>query len=93
MLADQTKTCPGQKGASWQKKNRFLERRVFYHRRPPNDKRADEVVHDVIALNDDPIVAQQLRAAQENQRPPNAEALIALANGPNGTTSDISDTQ
>ena len=66
-------------------KNKFIERRVFHHRKSPNDKRASETVHDIIALSDDPIVAQQLRAAQETQRASSLHTLQALTNGPDHT--------
>ena len=45
-------------------------------------------MHDVIALSDDPIVLQRLRAAQELQPQDRSDSLLTLVSGPDPSACD-----
>jgi hypothetical protein len=82
ILADKTKMCPRNKGPSWEKKNQYVGTRVFRHRLPPNPNRANERVHGVIPIDDDPRVYAQLRHSQETYEAWRAVAVDRMTGGP-----------
>ena len=82
LLANQGMMCPKQTGGSWHKKFRALGKTVFQARRPPNPKRQHEVVHAIIAIDDDPRTRAQLRYSQELYESWRALAIDRLIGGP-----------